>query len=224
MENYKKKLIVSLLILLFVICGCAGIGFFVQSIFSIGNEYDAETNELIASIERTCDTLSENNYTSLESYSERILENVNITAILVGEQETEEEDDILGPFDRGFVVRLDHGQLVTNGTLPFNVDSLAAEIATNSESGTFQTNYTDAENKDAQHRVAEEASYLYAPLAHKLGLYKLKSELEDLSLKYLEHDAYYHIKEKLSATKRARDKYIEDFIGPVRQRLEAAGS
>ena len=81
----------------------------------------------------------------------------------------------------------------------------------------------DAENKDAQHRVAEEASYLYAPLAHKLGLYKLKSELEDLSLKYLEHDAYYHIKEKLSATKRARDKYIEDFIGPVRQRLEAAG-
>ena len=41
-----------------------------------------------------------------------------------------------------------------------------------------------------------EAAYLYAPLAHKLGLYKLKSELEDLSLKYLEHDAYYHIKEK----------------------------
>ena len=149
MENYKKKLIVSLLILLFVICGCAGIGFFVQSIFSIGNDYDTETNELIASIERTCDTLSENNYTSLESYSERILANVNITAILVGEQETEEEDDILGPFDRGYVVRLDHGQLVTNGTLPFNADSFAAEIATNSESGTFQTNYTDAENKEA---------------------------------------------------------------------------
>ena len=56
----------------------------------------------------------------------------------------------------------------------------------------------DASDKEAQQRVAEEASYLYAPLAHKLGLYKLKSELEDLSLKYLEHDAYYHIKEKLS--------------------------
>ena len=81
----------------------------------------------------------------------------------------------------------------------------------------------DVIDKKAQHRVAEEASYLYAPLAHKLGLYKLKSELEDLSLKYLGHDAYYHIKEKLSATKRARDKYIADFIGPVRQKLEAAG-
>lgn len=81
----------------------------------------------------------------------------------------------------------------------------------------------DAENKDAQMRVAQEASYLYAPLAHKLGLYKLKSELEDLSLKYLEHDAYYHIKEKLSATKRARDKYIEDFIMPIQQKLEAMG-
>lgn len=47
----------------------------------------------------------------------------------------------------------------------------------------------DTEAKEARHRVAEEASYLYAPLAHKLGLYRLKSELEDLSLKYLEHDA-----------------------------------
>ncbi|MDO4932233.1 MAG: HD domain-containing protein [Prevotellaceae bacterium] len=81
----------------------------------------------------------------------------------------------------------------------------------------------DTENREAQLRVAEEASYLYAPLAHKLGLYKLKSELEDLSLKYIEHDAYYHIREKLSATKAARDKYIEDFIGPIQQRLEALG-
>lgn len=81
----------------------------------------------------------------------------------------------------------------------------------------------NADNIEAQHKVAEEASYLYAPLAHKLGLYKLKSELEDLSLKYLEHDAYYHIKEKLSSTKAARDKYIADFIGPISQHLEAAG-
>ena len=71
--------------------------------------------------------------------------------------------------------------------------------------------------------VSTEAAYLYAPLAHKLGLYKLKSELEDLSLKYLEHDAYYHIKDKLSETKKSRDAYIERFIQPVSERLQEAG-
>ena len=81
----------------------------------------------------------------------------------------------------------------------------------------------DTANIAARQRAAEEASYLYAPLAHKLGLYQLKSELEDLSLKYLEHDAYYHIKNKLSATKEARDKYIQDFITPVKEHLEQAG-
>ena len=81
----------------------------------------------------------------------------------------------------------------------------------------------DTPNKEAQREVAEEASYLYAPLAHKLGLYQLKSELEDLSLKYLEHDAYYLIKEKLNATKRSRDAYIERFIGPVSKHLSEAG-
>ncbi len=81
----------------------------------------------------------------------------------------------------------------------------------------------DTPNKEAQREVAEEASYLYAPLAHKLGLYQLKSELEDLSLKYLEHDAYYMIKEKLNATKRSRDAYIKSFIQPVSERLDAAG-
>ena len=78
-------------------------------------------------------------------------------------------------------------------------------------------------NTEAQRQVSEEASYLYAPLAHKLGLYKLKSELEDLSLKYLEHDAYYMIKEKLNATKRSRDAYIDKFIKPIQQKLEEAG-
>lgn len=81
----------------------------------------------------------------------------------------------------------------------------------------------DAEDKEAQHKVAEEASYLYAPLAHKLGLYQLKRELEDLSLKYLEHDAYYLIKDKLNATKASRDAYINQFIAPVRERLTAGG-
>lgn len=81
----------------------------------------------------------------------------------------------------------------------------------------------DTENVEAQRRLSTEASCLYAPLAHKLGLYKLKSELEDLSLKYLEHDAYYMIKENLNATKRARDEYIERFTSPIRKMLDAEG-
>ena len=81
----------------------------------------------------------------------------------------------------------------------------------------------DAENVEAKRQVSEEASYLYAPLAHKLGLYQLKSELEDLSLKYLEHDAYYMIKDKLNATKKARDSYIASFINPIQKKLEDAG-
>ena len=81
----------------------------------------------------------------------------------------------------------------------------------------------DSNDDNARRKVAEEAAYLYAPLAHKLGLYKLKSELEDLSLKYLEHDAYYHIKEKLNATKEVRDAYIKSFIEPVSQKLTQIG-
>ena len=81
----------------------------------------------------------------------------------------------------------------------------------------------DTENVAAKMQVSQEASYLYAPLAHKLGLYKLKSELEDLSLKYLEHDAYYMIKEKLNATKKSRDAYIEKFIKPIEEKLTEAG-
>ena len=87
-----------------------------------------------------------------------------------------------------------------------------------------ETNDEQSELRE-QHRreVSLEAAYLYAPLAHKLGLYKLKSELEDLSLKYLEHDAYYHIKDKLSETKKSRDAYIQNFIKPVEERLKEAG-
>lgn len=81
----------------------------------------------------------------------------------------------------------------------------------------------DTQNTEAKTRAAEEASYLYAPLAHKLGLYKLKSELEDLSLKYLEHDAYYMIKENLNATKRSRNAYIEKFIAPLGEKLAGMG-
>ena len=81
----------------------------------------------------------------------------------------------------------------------------------------------DTQNEEAKKEVSLEAAYLYAPLAHKLGLYKLKSELEDLSLKYLEHDAYYLIKDKLNETKKSRDAYIENFIKPIEEKLTAAG-
>lgn len=83
--------------------------------------------------------------------------------------------------------------------------------------GKFFTEETDRK------RLAMEASYLYAPLAHRLGLYAIKSELEDLSLKYLDNKQYLFIKDKLNATKRSRDAYIEEFIKPVRLKLEQAG-
>lgn len=84
-------------------------------------------------------------------------------------------------------------------------------------------NIKDTANLELQKRISLEAAHVYAPLAHKLGLYQLKSELEDLSLKYLEHDAYYHIKEELNATKRSRDAYIERFISPIREMLDHEG-
>lgn len=71
--------------------------------------------------------------------------------------------------------------------------------------------------------VAEEVAYLYAPLAHRLGLYKIKSELEDLSLKYTNSEIYHDIAKKLNETKRSRDKYITEFITPLKAKLEAAG-
>ena len=80
-----------------------------------------------------------------------------------------------------------------------------------------------SDNDEERRKAATEAAYLYAPLAHKLGLYKLKSELEDLSLKYLEHDAYYMIREKLNATKQTRDNYIANFIKPVEEKLLQQG-
>lgn len=81
-------------------------------------------------------------------------------------------------------------------------------------------NTSDQEDKL---KVANEAAYLYAPLAHKLGLYKLKSELEDLSLKYTDSEQYYFIKNKLNETKASRDKYIEQFIEPIKKKLEKEG-
>lgn len=71
--------------------------------------------------------------------------------------------------------------------------------------------------------VAYEVSYLYAPLAHRLGLYSIKSELEDMSLKYTNRDVYTQIAHKLNETKASRDAYIDDFIRPVKEKLEREG-
>ena len=81
----------------------------------------------------------------------------------------------------------------------------------------------DRGEEEERIRVASEAAYLYAPLAHKLGLYLIKRELEDLSLKYLEPDVFYMIKEKLSTTRAARDLYIASFIAPIEKKLKATG-
>ncbi len=78
----------------------------------------------------------------------------------------------------------------------------------------------DSDENEARLLVSAEAAYLYAPLAHKLGLYVLKSELEDLSLKYTETEAYYSIKQSLNETKAARDAYIERFIAPIKKMLD----
>lgn len=71
--------------------------------------------------------------------------------------------------------------------------------------------------------VAFEAKHLYAQLGHRLGLYAIKGELEDLSLKYTNRDIYKQIAQRLNETKRSRDAYITSFIEPVRRKLTEAG-
>ena len=72
-------------------------------------------------------------------------------------------------------------------------------------------------------QVAYEAGYLYAPLAHRLGLYAIKSELEDLSLKYSDRDTFTSIARKLNETKSKREAYIANFIAPIKAKLEKEG-
>jgi GTP pyrophosphokinase len=77
--------------------------------------------------------------------------------------------------------------------------------------------------RDKQLKLSSETVYLYAPLAHRLGLYAIKSELEDLSMKYMERETYQFIKNKLNEKKTEREKFIRDFIEPVRKVLEGQG-
>lgn len=74
-----------------------------------------------------------------------------------------------------------------------------------------------------QLKISSETLFLYAPLAHRLGLYNVKSELEDLAIKYTQRDAYKEISQKLNAKKAARDRYIKKFIEPLKERLDEAG-
>ncbi len=78
----------------------------------------------------------------------------------------------------------------------------------------------DSMPRDKQLKIASETIYIYAPLAHRLGLYSIKSELEDLYLKYAEPEAYRSIVLKLRETKFARDRFISKFMEPIVKDLE----
>jgi guanosine-3',5'-bis(diphosphate) 3'-pyrophosphohydrolase len=74
--------------------------------------------------------------------------------------------------------------------------------------------------REKQLKISSETVYVYAPLAHRMGLYNIKTELEDLAMKYLELDTYKEIAKKLAETKRERTRYINEFIRPIKEKLE----
>jgi len=79
-----------------------------------------------------------------------------------------------------------------------------------------------ASEEDRQ-STARESSFLYAPLAHRMGLYAIKTELEDLSLKYTNRDIYRDIATKINETKSSRDQFISEFITPLKEKIEGIG-
>ncbi len=80
----------------------------------------------------------------------------------------------------------------------------------------------DSMKREKQLKISSETVYVYAPLAHRMGLYNIKTEMEDLAMKYMEPDTYKYIAQKLNDTKRERTKYINDFIRPIKEKLEKA--
>jgi len=84
----------------------------------------------------------------------------------------------------------------------------------------FTMRTLDKYDEESQIKISSEVSYLYAPMAHRLGLYSIKSEMEDLVMKFTNRDMYKFIARKLNETKRARDKYIHEFIEPLKTELE----
>lgn len=81
----------------------------------------------------------------------------------------------------------------------------------------------DSMKREKQLKISSETVYVYAPLAHRMGLYNIKTEMEDLAMKYMEPDTYKYIAQKLQDTKRERTRYINDFIRPLKAKLEATG-
>lgn len=81
----------------------------------------------------------------------------------------------------------------------------------------------DSMGRDKQLKISSETVFIYAPLAHRLGLYNIKSEMEDLALKYTEPDVYFEIAQKLKESKRERTRYINEFIKPLKERLVKEG-
>ena len=81
----------------------------------------------------------------------------------------------------------------------------------------------DSMKQEKQLKISSETIWVYAPLAHRMGLYNIKTELEDLSMKYLEADTYKEIAKKLAETKRERTKYINEFIRPLKEKLGNTG-
>jgi len=79
----------------------------------------------------------------------------------------------------------------------------------------------DSMPENKQYKIASETIFLYAPLAHRLGLYAIKSELEDLYLRYTEEETYIDLVKKIAATKEARSRFIKSFIRPIRESLNA---
>src|ERR1035437_5444776 len=77
----------------------------------------------------------------------------------------------------------------------------------------------DSMSREKQLKISSETTYIYSPLAHRLGLYEIKSEMEDLSLKYTQPDIYIDIARGLKETKRERSRYINEFIKPIKEEL-----
>lgn len=76
-------------------------------------------------------------------------------------------------------------------------------------------------SREKQLKISSETTYIYSPLAHRLGLYEIKSELEDLALKYTQPEVYWEIAQGLKETKRERSRYINEFIRPIKEELQA---